>query len=159
MTDRMDKAMKETSQEFHADATNAASVPSDATWRKIAVQRLARLVESEHSESILRERLNGVQADYREALATSEARLKQIRALERRMEPYEVMWHSVWGKGWRASQRIMQSNNPIIASKRSIKLVLKAMARITLLRRMATIVLSPLPKLRDRLRLVTHGHG
>jgi hypothetical protein len=154
--------MQETKCESEADkAMDMASNHAIVDWQAVAGHRLARLVESEHGESVLRERLNRLQADYREAIALNETRLRQIHVLEQRVHALGqlVGWRGVFRRDRGTEQPTGYVSDVLVGVKQFIKALLKAMARIELLRRVVGFVLGPVPRLRARLRSVTHGRG
>jgi hypothetical protein len=153
--------MQETKCESEAGKATDASGHVVVDWQAVAGQRLARLVEAEHGESVLRERLNRLQADYREAVALNETRLQQIRVLEQRVHALGqlVGWRGIFKRDRGIEQPDSYVSGVLVGIKQIIKVLLKAAARIELLRRVAGFVLGPVPRLRARLRSVTHGHG
>lgn len=59
-------------------------------WKKLAQERLVRLVETEHDHSVALERLNALQTEYRQMLQESERRFNKQDNEELRQQNKEL---------------------------------------------------------------------
>jgi uncharacterized protein YhaN len=127
-------------------------------WRELAAKRLERLVESEHVHSELQQQAERLRQEHYQLLATLHGRTQRIHQLELQLESRDAelarlrpMWESWWGSTWRFAQWACKPANWLALAKRSIKRVLKLMARIPGLRRLLGLALRRTPGLRARL--------
>lgn len=123
-----------------------------ADWAELAERRLARLVEAEHDASVSRDRLDGLQAEYREVLALSEVRLRSIHVLERELA---VILES---KSWRWTVWLRRSASWSRGVKSLMRRVAKRVVKLPLLRPVVKMSVRLLPGLSTRLHAKLHAH-
>lgn len=140
-------------------------------WRVLADRRLTRLVDLEHDCSVMRDRLNLLQLDYRELLVTSEDQLRCIRELHvaghvagekmrRRSDDLarelDDLARELAGmqasRSWRVTRPLRALSRQAAVARRGVGRALRAMLRIPLLRRVARLAVRWLPGLHERLR-------
>jgi len=148
-----------------ASGTPAAPlVPASLDWRKLADQRLARLVELEHDHAVMRDRLALLQVDYRQMLVASEEQLQRIVELdrerlkmERRLaelarECVDVRAAFVNSRSWHLTRPLRVISRWWVADRHSVGGLVRMMLRVPLLRRGARFVVRRVPGLHGRLR-------
>ena len=148
----------------------AGTVPAVLDWRRLADQRLSRLVELEHDYSVVRERLDSLQNDYRESLVAIDDQLQRIRELDDRLADlaqthasmrmeYESTQAALLGSRSRRMTRPLRTLSMRIASaRRRIGGLLRAMLRVPLLRRISRVLVRLMPGLHARLRSRLYPH-
>ncbi|OOG51055.1 hypothetical protein [Rhodanobacter sp. C01] len=154
-----------------AAVSTAGAVSAPLDWHWLAAQRLSRLVEVEHDCSVVRERLDSLQNDYRESLVARDGQLQQIRELgdrladlaqvhaRMRME-YESAQAALLGsRSWRMTRPLRMLSMQVVSARRRIGGLLRAMLRVPLLRRVARVLARLVPGLHARLRSRLYPHG
>lgn len=149
----------------------AGTVSTALDWRTLADRRLSRLVELEHDYSIVRERLDSLQNDYRESLVAREGQLQRIAELNDRLADlaqthvrirmeYESAQAALLGsRSWRMTRPLRVLSVRMASARRHIVRLLRAMLRIPLLRRVARVVVRLVPGLHARLVSRRYPHG
>jgi hypothetical protein len=157
--------------EPHDALSGAPLVPASLDWRKLADQRLFRLVEIEHDHAVMCDRLALLQVDYRQMLVANEEQLQRIVEMDRerlKMErrlaelarecadvraAFERMHASfVNSRSWRLTRPLRVISRWWVVDRHSIGGLVRAMLRIPLLRRGARFVVRRVPGLHGRLR-------
>jgi hypothetical protein len=150
--------------EPHDALSGAPLVPASLDWRKLADQRLSRLVELEHDHAVMCDRLALLQVDYRQMLVANEEQLQRIVELdrerlkmERRLaelarECADVRATFVNSRSWRLTRPLRVISRWWVVDRHSIGGLVRAMLRIPLLRRGARFVVRRVPGLHGRLR-------
>lgn len=148
----------------------AGTVPAVLDWRRLADQRLSRLVELEHDYSVVRERLDSLQNDYRESLVAIDDQLQRIRELDDRLADlaqthasmrmeYESTQAALLGsRSWRMTRPLRTLSMRIASARRRIGGLLRAMLRVPLLRRISRVLVRLMPGLHARLRSRLYPH-
>lgn len=163
-------------KEHHDESADTAAIPAAAVssaldWRKLADQRLSRLVELEHDYSVVRDRLDSLQNDYRESLATGAGQLQHIRELDDRLADlaqtsanirmeYESAQAALLGsRSWRITRPLRALSMRIVSVRRHIGRLLRVMLRVPLLRRVAGVAVRLVPGLHERIHSRLYPHG
>ncbi len=157
----------------HAQTDRSApgTPPGVVDWRALADARLTRLVQLEHDLSVLRERMNAVQVEYRELLLASDSQLQRIwevdrarvklgRRLDDLAREHAAMRSSFLGsRSWRLTRPLRSLSASVSACRRGVGNLLRAMLRVPWLRRVAGIVARTVPGLHRRLRSRLYPRG
>lgn len=149
--------------------TPAATTTFD--WRRLADQRLDRLVELEHDYALMRDRLSLLQVDYRLMLVASEEQLRSIlerdRArlrLEQRLVALEgectrareafAATHALMlnSRSWRLTRPLRVFSRWWVEDQRSLGGAARVILRVPLFRRVARFGMRRMPGLHARLR-------
>ena len=154
------------------DALPAAPlVPAGLDWRKLADQRLSRLVELEHDHAVMHDRLALLQVDYRQMLVANGEQLQRMVEVDRERLKVEhrlaelarecadvrVAFESmrasfVNSRSWRLTRPLRVISRWWVADRHSIGGLLRTMLRVPLLRRGARFVVRWVPGLHGHLR-------
>lgn len=140
-------------------------------WRAVAESRLSRLVEIEHDNAVMHGRMSGIQIEYRQLLATEEARLKRIweldrscRQLDRQLKDLEHehrLMESTFlnSHSWRVTRPLRELRGLTGSIRRGVGNLLRAMLGVPWLRQVAKIVARMVPGLHKRLRSRLYPRG
>lgn len=164
-------------KDHHAVSADQAGVSATDTvsagldWRRLANQRLSRLVEIEHDYSVVRERLDSLQGDYRESLVARNDQSQRIRDLDDRLAElaqrharmrmeYESAQAALLGsRSWRMTQPLRILSMRFASIRHRSGGLLRAMLRVPLLRWVARVLMRLVPGLHARLRSRLYPHG
>lgn len=150
--------------EPHDALSGAPPVPESLDWRKLADQRLSRLVELEHDYAVMHDRLALLQVDYRQMLVANEEQMQRIvevdrerLKMERRLaelarECADVRAAFVNSRSWRLTRPLRVISRWWVVDRRSIGGLVRTMLQVPLLRRGARFVVRRVPSLHGRLR-------
>jgi hypothetical protein len=156
--------MNESSSKTRDAAAVVASPPTGPDWRVVADQRLTRLVELEHDHSIVRDRLNALQVDYREVLVAAEDRLQRIgdiederarlesRLAELRREHGQMFESFVKSRSWRLTRPFRVVRRMAGRDLRGAARILRYFLKFPFVRRVARFMVRCVPGLHARLR-------
>jgi hypothetical protein len=123
-----------------------------AYWAQLAERRLARLVEAEHDASVSRDRLDMLQAEYRELLALSEGRSLRIHVLERELASV------LTSKSWRWSMWLRDFASWSRGIKSRVRRMAKKVVKLPFVRPIVKLSVQLLPGLSARLHAKLHAH-
>lgn len=137
-------------------------------WRTVADERLDHLVEIEHDYSVMHDRLAMLQNDYRESLAQENRRLRHVHELERDIDhmddrlhdlarecrrEYEAMQATfLQSRSWRITRPLRAMSAQLAVLKHQLRRALRFLLRIAVVRRLARLIVRPLPGLHRRVR-------
>ncbi|WP_449429437.1 hypothetical protein [Rhodanobacter umsongensis] len=151
--------------------SGADAAPAALDWRRLAEQRLSRLVGLEHDYSVVHERLDSLQNEYRESLVSRDAQSRRIRELDNRLadlaqrhasmcSEYESALAALLGsRSWRVTRPLRMLSVRTVSIRRRAGGALRAMLRVPLVRRIARILVRRLPGLHARVRSRLYPHG
>ena len=158
-------------------ANDQADTPAGATalgaidWGALADARLDRLVELEHDCSVLRDRMEGLQLEYRELLVESDRQSRRRRELDqtrvilsRRLEDltreHADMRASFLGsRSWRLTRPLRSLSTSVSGVRTAVGKVLRGRGRVLGLRRVAGMVARMVPGLHRRVRSRLYPNG
>ena len=153
------------------DTPAGATAPGAMDWGALADARLTRLVELEHDCSVLRDRMEGLQLEYRELLVASDRQSRRSRELDqarvmlsRRLEDltreHADMRASFLGsRSWRLTRPLRSLSASVSGARTAVGNVLRGMLRVRWLRRVAGIVARMVPGLHRRVRSRLYPNG
>lgn len=140
-------------------ASASGTVSTALDWHRLADQRLSRLVEIEHDYSVVRERLDALQDDYRESLAARDGLLRHIRELDDRLAKLASVQAALLGShSWRMTKPLRTLSMRIASARRRVGRLLRSMLRIPLLQRVSRALMRLAPGLHARLRSRLYPH-
>lgn len=166
--------MTNTNASMAHDPTDRSAVdtaPGAVDWRALADARLTRLVELEHDLSVLRDRMNALQIEYRELLVTGDNQLQRLREVDRarvklgrRLDDlareHAAMRASFLGsRSWRLTRPLRSLSAAVSACRSGTGNLLRAMLRVPWLRRVAGMLARRVPGLHRRLRSRLYPRG
>ena len=148
-----------------SDGNGGTWVPD---WRAVAEQRLGRLVEVEHDNSIIGDRLAMLQGEFQELLLASDSRLQQIHVLQRRCR--ELEWrlqqaveqqHRIeaaflQSRSWRVTKPMRTLSLRSTGLRGGVKGLLRGLIRVPGMRWVVRWLLRPLPRVHAKLRLALY---
>lgn len=146
------------------DMFAVATPPGAIDWRALADKRLTRLGELEHDCSVLRDRMNALQTEYRELLVAGDSQLQRIWELDRTREKLghrldelarqhaQTLASLLGSRSWRVTRPLRSLSALVSGRKGGVGNLLRAMLRVPWLRRVAGAVARIVPGLHRRLR-------
>src|SRR6185312_4209920 len=153
------------------EVSPAPIAPASLDWHALADQRLTRLIELEHDHSVMQDRLASLQVDYRQLLVAREERLQHIAGLDRQHMQIERrlaemareceqaraafrQMHAdfVTSRSWRLTRPLRAISRWSVIDHGGVRNVVRALLRISLVRRCAGFLVRRMPGLHQRLR-------
>jgi|SRR6185312_1506117 len=153
------------------EASPIATGPTGLDWRTLADQRLTWLVELEHDRSVMQDRLALLQVDYRHLLVAREEQLQHVAGLDRQrlqlerrlaeMTRESERAHAAFrqmhadfvnSRSWRLTRPLRAISSWSIIDHGGVRNVVRALLRISLVRRCAGLLVRRMPGLHRRMR-------